>query len=151
MDLEMDGKDASKYVSFKLNSENYCVKITSVTSVLDVPSCAHVPNVKAFVKGVFNLRGVILTVIDGSDFILGKPIVLSRASKVIVFEDAESESSIGILVDAVTTVLDIYDHDIVPFVKKGPKNSSAVRGLYYQESDVFIVLDEIDLFRNRGV
>jgi purine-binding chemotaxis protein CheW len=151
MDLEMDCKSTNKYVSFELNSENYCVKITSVRSVLELPSCVHVPNVKSFVKGVINLRGVILTVIDGRDFILGHPIVLSRSSKVLVFEDTYSETSIGIIVDSVSMVLDICDEDIVPFVKKGSRNDSVVRGLCYKKNELFIILNEIDLFRNRGV
>lgn len=140
-----------KYVSFNLKGESYCVKINSVNSVLEIDDYTMVPNTRSFVCGIMNLRGVILTVIDGLDYILGEKINLTTASKILVFEDKSSGFPVGILVDSVDVVLDIDEASISPFVKKGGGSDNLVKGLYHADDDVYVVINEDSLFEGKGI
>lgn len=150
MDRAIDSKKLKKYVSFKVQGEHYCLKIDNVKEVLEVPVITDVPNSQSFVVGVINLRGVILTVIDGSKYITGKSLEVQDSSRVLVFEDEESGHPVGVLVDSVSEVLVISDDDINPFLKK-ESGKSYVKGLYHREEDVCVVLNESKLFENSGI
>ena len=107
-----------KYVTFEVQGEHYCLKINSVREVLEDTEFTDVPNSPSFVMGVINLRGVILTVIDGSKYITGIPIKVSDSSRILVFEDDDSGHQVGILVDSVSEVIVISEDDVNPFLKK---------------------------------
>ncbi|MFD3303789.1 chemotaxis protein CheW [Alteromonas macleodii] len=139
-----------KYVTFEVQGEHYCLKINSVREVLEDTEFTDVPNSPSFVMGVINLRGVILTVIDGSKYITGIPIKVSDSSRILVFEDDDSGHQVGILVDSVSEVIVISEDDVNPFLKKDG-GKKYVRGLYHRKDDVCVVLNEGKLFEDSGI
>lgn len=149
----MDKKSISKrktYVTFVVQGERYCLKINSVREVLEHPTITDVPNAPSFVLGVINLRGVILTVIDGSRFITGSPVKQSDLVRVLVFEDEESGKPVGLMVDSVSEVVLINEDEISPFLKKDGARKY-VRGLYHRKDDVCVVINESKLFEDAGI
>lgn len=140
-----------KFVTFKVKGEQYCLKITSVKEVLEVPEITEVPNSASFVKGIINVRGVIITVIDGSQFIVGQPCEHSHLTRILIFEDEKSGYNVGILVDSVSEVLIVDTDEVTPFVKKGGNYDHYVRGLFHKKDAVYVILNESKLFENSKI
>lgn len=140
----LDG-ESLKHVVFKIDSQNYGVAITSVKDVMIVPNITKVPNSPPFVVGVANLRGVILTIVDGTQIYAGAKTEISGTTRILVVEDNNSGYLVGVMVDDVNGVVEINNKDIMPFSK--PQGEQAViKGIYSSEDDVYILFDECKMF-----
>ncbi len=100
----------NKYVIFKLNSEYYGVNIKSVIAIENMENVTRIPNSPDYVKGVINLRGEVITLID-----LREKLNVSRNeeptdSRVIVVSTEEVVA--GLVVDTSSEVIDINPQDI---------------------------------------
>ena len=60
----MLNNEISQYLTFSLHSENYAVSVLSVREVLEIVPITRVPGMPDFMKGVLNLRGSVVPVID---------------------------------------------------------------------------------------
>ena len=102
----------SQMVSFRIGKEIFGVPITMVQEIVRVPEITPVPDMPSFIKGVINLRGKIVSVID-----LGKRLKLdcaplSRSSRILVLE--VEKKIIGLLVDAVTQIIKVPPEAVEP-------------------------------------
>lgn len=100
----------NKYVIFKLNSEYYGINIKSVTAIENMENVTRIPNSPDYVKGVINLRGEVITLID-----LKEKLKIARSeedanSRVIVVSTEEIVA--GLVVDTSSEVIDIDPQDI---------------------------------------
>ncbi len=105
---------AGKYLTFKLADEEYGLEILKVREIIGIMAITSLPRTPAFVRGVINLRGKVIPVID-----LRKKFELATANDTdltcIIVVDVTSQNGkiqIGILVDSVSEVLDIRGEDI---------------------------------------
>jgi purine-binding chemotaxis protein CheW len=105
-----------QYLTFSLSDEMFAIGIRQVREIIEYDSVATVPMMPSFVKGVINLRGSVVPVIDlSARFGRGVSEVHRRTCIVIVevdYEDARQE--LGVVVDAVSEVLDIPAAEIEP-------------------------------------
>ena len=101
-----------KYLTFQLGTEIFGIAIKFVTEIIGIQSITFVPEVPKFVKGIINLRGKIITVID-MRLKFNKPSVDYDDRTCIIVIDF-NETSIGLIVDCVSEVLNIGDDKIVP-------------------------------------
>ena len=111
---EEDDLDAQKdkYLTFHIASEDYGIAIVHVTEIIGMQRITQVPKTPAFIKGVINLRGSVLPVID-LRLRLGLPRVeRSDRQRIMVFLIAEVRT--GFIVDQVTEVLKIAKSVIEP-------------------------------------
>jgi purine-binding chemotaxis protein CheW len=106
----------SQYLSFALGDDRYAVGIERVREIVEYREPTRIPTTPSFVRGVVNLRGTVLPVLD-----LGVKVGLSartpsRYTCVIVVEiDADNErTAMGLVVDSVHDVLELGVDDIVP-------------------------------------
>ena len=105
-----------QYLTFMLSEEQYAVDILCVEEIRSWENPTKIPNSPHYVKGVINMRGVIVPIIDlRQKFSIGKP-EYSETTVVIVLTMATAESSktIGFVVDAVSDVLNAELTDIKP-------------------------------------
>jgi purine-binding chemotaxis protein CheW len=118
VNLEM-GDLAGKYLTFNLMDEHYGINVDRILQIIAIPDITPIPKTPSFVKGVINLRGKIIPVIDlRSKFRLPVQDYNDRTSIVIIkVKLAETEIFIGVIVDKVLEVLDINNNDI----EKTPK------------------------------
>lgn len=101
-----------KYVVFQLGAEPYALRIETVRSIETMKPITRVPTHNPFVKGVINLRGVVIPVIDLRKR-LGMPEAeVTGETRIIVI--SQSEQEVGIIVDAAQNVLDIDDSALQP-------------------------------------
>lgn len=110
---------AGQYLTFLLGSEVYALGILNIKEIIDYGNLTEVPMMPVFVRGVINLRGRVVPVVDISvRFGKDRSKIAKRTSIVIVETSADSKDDkhqdIGIIVDAVNEVVDIGQQDIEP-------------------------------------
>ncbi|MBS4050146.1 MAG: chemotaxis protein CheW [Methylomonas sp.] len=110
---------AGQYLTFVLGGEMYALGILNIKEIIDYGNLTEVPMMPAFVRGVINLRGSVVPVVDlAARFGKGCTKIAKRTGIVIVETIADSEEGnqqdIGIIVDAVNEVVDISQQEIEP-------------------------------------
>ena len=113
----------SQYLTFTLGGEMFAVGILNVKEIIEYGHLTEIPMMPAFIRGVINLRGSVVPVIDLSARFGGKSTELSRRTCIVIVEvtDEETRHDIGIMVDAVSEVLDIPGSEIEPPPSFGAK------------------------------
>lgn len=98
-----------QYVTFTLGNVDYGIEILSVQEFKGYSAVTPVPNMPAYVRGVMNLRGIIIPVFD-LRVRFGLPAPLDELSVIVVA--VVQKRTVGLVVDTVSDVIDIADHDI---------------------------------------
>lgn len=106
----------NKFLTFGLDEENYAIPILKIKEIIGMMDITKIPRLPNFIKGVINLRGKIIPVIDlRLKFGLPSRAYDDRTSIIVVELDSDGSSVVsGIVVDTVNEVLDIESHDIEP-------------------------------------
>jgi purine-binding chemotaxis protein CheW len=130
---------AGKYLTFQLADEEYGVEILKVREINGVTNITAVPRMPQYMKGVINLRGSVIPVID-----LRLKFGLEEAEHTnqtcIIVVDVGRE--VGIVVDTVSEVLDVKVEDIEPApAMGGAVDTSFILGMGKVGDDVKILLD----------
>lgn len=99
-------------VSFTLDEVEYGIDILSVHEILRIPEMTRLPNTPKFIKGVINLRGNVIPVIDVRERFGFRSADLTELTRIIVVESDDKQ--IGLLVDNVSQVIRIKDVNIDP-------------------------------------
>jgi purine-binding chemotaxis protein CheW len=128
-----------KYLTFALGSEQYGLEIRHVTEIINLQPITVVPEVPAYIKGIINLRGTIIPVMDvrlrfrkeSRDYNDRTCIIVVRC------EDA----TIGLIVDSVAEVSNIADADIVDPPGWNSEGSRYIQGVGKVNGSVKLLLD----------
>jgi len=112
MDVNVTAEDVmqGKYLTFLVEDVGYGIEISYVVEIISVQDITLVPHTHAYVKGIINLRGTVVPVIDMGMRFGGAEVVYTEQTCIIVL--SMDEMSVGILVDGVQDVTDIEDGDI---------------------------------------
>lgn len=100
---DADSLDILQLVSFKLDEIEYGVDILSVHEILRIPEITRLPNTPEYIKGVINLRGNVIPVVDIRLRFGMQPVAFTELSRIIVVEIGEK--LVGLLVDNVYQVI----------------------------------------------
>jgi purine-binding chemotaxis protein CheW len=131
---------AGKYLTFVLETEQYGVEIVRVREILGVLPITPMPQAPRCVKGVINLRGKVIPVID-SRTKFGMPEKETTPETCIIVVEADGKS-VGLLVDTVKEVMNIREEQIENPPHFGTVADSAfVQGLGKVGDQVKILLD----------
>lgn len=130
----------TKYVVFKMDNEHYGIDITNVKSIERMQYFARVPNSPTYVKGVINLRGEVVPVVDlRLRFELAYREVDSNSRIIIVFVN---ELEIGLLVDSSSEVIEINSEDIdIPPIVKESAADGFIKGIGKKDGNLIILID----------
>lgn len=135
---------AGKYLTFILKEETYGIGILKVKEIIGMMPITSVPRTPGFVKGVINLRGKVIPVIDLRLKFNMEAIPYSERTCIIVVEvDLNSETVlIGIFVDAVSEVLNIREEEIEETPTFGTKlDTDYILGMAKMDGGVKILLN----------
>jgi purine-binding chemotaxis protein CheW len=147
--------DSSSFVTFSLAEETYAIDVLQVQEVLKLTEIAPVPGVPNYILGIINLRGDVVTVIDGRRR-MGLPDHDATEQSRIVIIDVDNQN-VGILVDSVAEVVQIASKDIDPAPAVGnDQNSRFILGVYSSPDGLTILIslekllsdEEWELVRN---
>ncbi len=133
-----------KYLTFMLEEETYGIGILKVKEIIGMMPITSVPRTPEFVKGVINLRGKVIPVIDlRLKFTMDSISYTDRTCIIVVEIDADSGTVlIGIVVDAVSEVLNIKEEEIEETPAFGAKlDTGYILGMAKMEGGVKILLD----------
>lgn len=109
-----DMPEIQQYLTFMLSGEVYAIGILAVREIIEFGQLTEVPNMPGFIRGVINLRGAVVPVVDLSMRFGKSETVVSRRTCVVINEienDGETQT-IGVMVDAVNEVLEIPASEI---------------------------------------
>lgn len=111
-------------LTFMLGKEVFAIGILGIKEIIEYGQLTAVPMMPGFVRGVINLRGAVLPVIDLAARFGGKPSDVARRTCIVIIEaeTGEEKQDIGVMVDAVNEVLDIPLQDIEPVPAFGAGN-----------------------------
>lgn len=141
-----------KYLTFTLADEEYGIGILKIKEIIGMMPVTTVPQTPDFVKGVINLRGKVIPVMDLRLRFGMEAIDYTERTCIIVveIEGTEGTIQIGIVVDSVSEVLNIKGNDIEDTPTFGTKlNTDYILGMAKMESSVKILLD-IDRVLSEG-
>ena len=133
-----------KYLTFMLSDETYGIGILKVKEIIGMMPVTSVPRTPEFVKGVINLRGKVIPVIDLRLKFGMESIPYTERTCIIVVEIDSDDSTvlIGIVVDSVSEVLNIKEEEIEETPAFGAKMDTAyILGMAKMEGGVKILLD----------
>ena len=131
---------AGKYLTFVLAEENYGIEILKVREIMGLMDITSVPRTPDFVKGVINLRGKVIPVIDLRLKFAMSEVEHTEETCIIVVSVGSVE--IGTVVDKVSEVLDISGEDIEDSPSFGADvNTEFILGMGKAQGQVTILLD----------
>ena len=138
-DLDEDTQK-DKYLTFHLGSEDYGIEIRHVTEIIGIQKITVIPEMPDYIKGVINLRGKIIPVMDVRiRFRLEARAYDERTCVVVV---NIREAAIGLVVDTVSEVADIPESQIEPAAGlNGSRSSAFIKGIGKLGDDIKIILD----------
>lgn len=110
------GGDTHQYLTFTLGSEMFAVGILNVKEIIEYGNLTEIPMMPAFIRGVINLRGAVVPVVDLAARFGGKISDVQRRTCIVIVEVTQEDAKhdIGIMVDAVSEVLEIQSGEIEP-------------------------------------
>lgn len=109
-------EERGQYLTFSLDEEMFAVGILAVREIIEYGSVTSVPMMPRFVRGVINLRGSVVPVIDLAARFGRDPCAITRRSCIVIVElvVGDEEQELGVVVDSVSEVLEIATADIEP-------------------------------------
>ena len=136
--------EPAQYLTFMLAGEVYAIGILAIKEIIEYRGLTEVPMMPPSVRGVINLRGAVVPVMDLlARFGRTASEVTKRTCFVIVeVEAAEERHVIGVMVDAVNAVLEIPDEEIEPAPAFGARiRSDFIQGMGKVKGKFVILLD----------
>ncbi|MGE3772346.1 MAG: chemotaxis protein CheW [Gammaproteobacteria bacterium] len=136
--------DAEQFLTFMLNGEEYGVDILRVQEIKGWESATEIPNTPAYIRGVINLRGTIVPVIDLRRRFAIEPIEYTNTTVIIVLRirTGDGEKTMGFIVDAVSDVYNVTPEQMKPTPEFGGQvRTDYVKGLATVDDKMVILLD----------
>ena len=134
-------EQGNKYLLFEMANEQYGIAISRVTEIIEMQEITCVPDMPTFVKGVINLRGRVIPLVDlRLRFDLEEKEYDDRTCTIIIDIDGVE---MGLIVDTVAEVQDIRSEEIdpPPAFDTASGRDTFISGLARLESDVAIMLN----------
>ncbi len=139
-----EASSTAQYLTFTLDQERYAIDIAKVREVLEFSAVTKVPRTPEFMRGMINLRGNIVPVID-----LRLKLGLSRTERTVdtsiviteVMVDGQP-TVLGALADSVQEVIDLEAASIAPPPRMGTRvNTDFIHGMARRDDQLLVVLD----------
>ncbi|MGO9147330.1 MAG: chemotaxis protein CheW [Desulfomonilia bacterium] len=136
--------ETRQYLSFKLDEEEFALDISKVREVLDFTKITKVPQTPAFMKGVINLRGAVVPVVDLNRKFGIKDTEKTVNTRIIIGEVSieGDETVLGVLADSVHEVMELEPESIEPAPKIGTRlNTDFIKGMGKRDDEFVMILD----------
>ncbi|NMA64851.1 MAG: purine-binding chemotaxis protein CheW [Clostridiaceae bacterium] len=140
INFEREDTQKGRYLIFSIDNESYGIEIRYVTEIIGIQTITEVPELPDYVKGIINLRGKIIPVIDVRNRFKKAPKAYNDRTCIIVIDILDM--TVGLIVDSVWEVVTINDEDIseLPQMNQG-YNNRYVKNIGKIGNDVRLLLD----------
>jgi len=141
VDTHVEDFQDGQFLTFTLGKQTYGIEIRNVTEIIGIQKITDLPDLPDYVKGVINLRGKVIPVLDVRLRFGMEERPYDERTCIIVINI--NDSSVGMVVDTVSEVINIPDENVEPPPKVNKKTNGNVfvKGLGKVEEDVYILLD----------
>ena len=131
---------ANKFLVFFLDGQEYAIAIKYVVDIINVQPMTRMPNVPDFVRGITNLRGKVIPIIDVRIRFGKEPQDYNDRTCIIVVE--VGDASVGMVIDQVSEVITLDDDEIAPPPSFNQSSESRfVQGIGKTEGGIKLILD----------
>lgn len=139
VDMEEDTQK-DRYLTFSLGDESYGIEIKYVTEIIGIQTITEIPELPEYIKGVINLRGKIIPVMDVRLRFKKEPKEYNDRTCIIVIDI--NDISVGLIVDSVSEVLTIPEEDVVEPPKMNKNfNNRYIKSIGKVDNGVKLLLD----------
>ena len=135
--METQSQSRRKFMVFRVGNDRYCTPLSDVREVIGVPTITPVPQVASYMKGLINLRGQIISVIDLAEK-FGMDPTESKPQETCVMISTIGKYTIGTLVGEVLEVLSIEEDSIEP--TENHEKTDIITGVIRVNDDAGILL-----------
>lgn len=146
--------ETTQYLTFKLGAEVFALDISKVREVLDYTAITKVPQTPDFMRGVINLRGNVVPVVD-LRLKLGMSATERTVNTCIIITEVAVDGDtvvLGALADSVQEVMDLEPDHIEPAPKIGTKlRTEFIKGMGKQNDRFIIILDVDKVFSGEEI
>ena len=136
--------ETTQYLTYKLGDEVYALDISKVREVLDFTSATKVPRTPDFMRGVINLRGSVVPVVD-LRLKFGMAATEKTVNTCVIITEVTVDNDttvLGALADSVQEVIDLSPADISPAPRIGTRlRTEFIRGMGKRDDKFIIILD----------
>jgi purine-binding chemotaxis protein CheW len=121
--VEEAAGEQGQYLTFTLRNEMFAIGILNIKEILEYGQLTTVPMMPGFIRGVINLRGAVVPVVDLAARFGGVPATATKRTCIVIIEvvTGEGRQDIGVVVDAVSEVLEIPASEIEPAPEFGAR------------------------------
>ena len=112
-----DSSPKCKYMTFKSGNEFFGLKIQYVNEIIQIPPITAIPRTETYIKGLINLRGKIIPVIDVRLRFNQEPLEYDDRTCIIVV--IVNNMTVGLIVEQIAEVIEIKESNILPPPKRG--------------------------------
>jgi len=136
--------EAAQYLTFKLENEVFAVGVSSVREILDYTAITKVPRTPDYMRGVINVRGSVVPVVDlRLKFGMTKTEQLVNTCIIVLEIGLDDETTVlGALADSVQEVIELEPAQIEPPPKIGTRlKTEFIRGIGKGDSEFIMILD----------
>ncbi|MBP2077678.1 purine-binding chemotaxis protein CheW [Oceanobacillus polygoni] len=139
-----------KMIVFQLQDEEYAVPVNQIGSIERQQPITRVPQTLPYVKGVINLRGVVIPIIDLRLRFGMKETAFDANKRIIIAQINEME--VGLIVDAANDVIDIPQESIEPAPEViGTVNADYIEGVAKVDNRLLILLDLLKVLSSQEI
>jgi purine-binding chemotaxis protein CheW len=136
--IEENDTISEKYITFYIDKEFYAIEIKYVLEIIGIQPITEIPKTPEFIKGIINLRGKIIPVMDVRTK-FNKEFVQYHERTCIIVVEVERIPT-GLIVDGVSEVLKIEDH-MISAVPSQEHEHTYIKGIGRIGEDIRIILD----------
>lgn len=141
--------ESGSYLSFKLGEESFAVHVNEVLNILEMTKITAIPNAPAYLKGVINLRGMVLPIVDARLKFNMEEIEYTTNTCIIVMDLNSDEGIIhvGFIVDQVLEVLELDENQVEPPPSLGTNfKTEFISGMAKVEENFVMLLNMSKIF-----
>lgn len=147
-------KSTHQYLTLQLDKERYAIEVSRIEEVLEYQSITRVPKMPESMRGVINVRGTIVPIVD-LRYKFGLPVSEATVdTSIVVLEVAQEGETIriGTIADAVEEVVEIAPKQIEPAPKIGTKlDNDFIEGLGKIHENFVVILDTDKIFTTEEI
>ena len=145
---------AESYLTFLLGEEVFAANVTKVLSILEMTKITKIPRTPDYIRGVINLRGIVLPIIDMRLKFDLSITEFTPKTCILVLEVEVDEKivKVGTLVDSVQEVIEMTEADILPPPNMGSSfQSDFIEGMFKNEDSFIMLLNMDRIFKTQEI
>ena len=143
-------QNSISYLCFAVGDEKFALHVANVTSILEMQQITTVPNCPVYMRGIINLRGTVLPVLELRTLLGMNANQITANSCILVLDLVQNgeNTHVGMLVDSVTEVFELQPQDIL--TPPSLSNSTSIIGIAKRPDGFVMLLEAANLIESHN-